>query len=87
MFNILPDIIGLLGVTIIVVTYYKLQLEKIDSKSLEYSLSNMIGSILILTSLLFNWNLSSVIIEIIWIIISLIGVVKYFKNKSEKRIE
>jgi hypothetical protein len=78
----LPDIIGLLGVTIIVVTYYKLQLEKIDSKSLEYSLSNMIGSILILTSLLFNWNLSSAIIEVVWITISLIGVVKYFRNKK-----
>lgn len=76
------DFIGTFGVTIIVITYFLLQLEKIDPRSLSYSLINALGSMMILYSLMSNWNLASVIIEVFWISISLFGVWKYFKRKS-----
>jgi len=74
------DVIGTIGVFIIVVTYFLLQIEKISSKSLSFSVLNVLGSLLIFYSLMYNWNLASVLIEFFWILISLFGVYKYFKN-------
>ncbi len=73
------DIIGTLGVIIIVMSYFLLQIEKISSKTLSFSVLNVIGSIFILYSLMYNWNLASVLIELFWILISLFGVYKYYK--------
>jgi len=75
------DVVGTVGVLIIVVAYLLLQVERISPKSLEYSLSNAIGSIMILYSLMEHWNLASVVIEVFWIMISLYGVYKYFRRK------
>jgi len=77
------DFIGLTGVLIIVTTYFLLQIHKLSSTDIKFSVLNIIGSLLILYSLLFNWNLPSVIIESFWILISLIGVYKYFKSKTK----
>jgi len=79
MLNI-PDIIGIFGVTLILISYALLQFDKIDSKGFLYSFWNLIGASFILYSLLYSWNLASVIIEIFWIIISLYGIWKYFKR-------
>jgi len=76
------DSIGSVGVVIIITTYLLLQLERIDSKSLQFSLLNSFGSVLILISLFYNWNLASVLIEGFWILISLFGVYRYFKRKN-----
>jgi len=35
---------------------------------------------MILISLFYQWNLASAVIEIAWIIISLIGIYKWWKN-------
>jgi hypothetical protein len=78
----LIDIIGLTGVTIILVTYLLLQLEKMAPTSLGYSLLNILGSALIMVSLSINWNLASAVIEAFWIMISLIGVYKYFEKRK-----
>jgi hypothetical protein len=76
------DVIGIVGVAIVVVTYFLLQSEKIDSKGFLYSFFNAFGSLLILYSLLYNWNLASFIIEFIWILISLYGLKKWYRSKK-----
>ena len=76
------DVIGIVGVAIVVVTYFLLQSEKIDSKGFLYSFFNAFGSLLILYSLLYNWNLASFIIEFIWIVISLYGLKKWYRSKK-----
>lgn len=81
--NLMVDIIGIIGVAIVVVTYFLLQSEKIDSKSFLYSFLNAFGSLLIMYSLLYNWNLASFIIEIFWILISLYGLKKWYRNKRQ----
>ena len=78
------DIIGISGVSIILIAYFLLQFEMLKSKSLEYSLMNFIGACLILYSLMFNWNLASVIIEIFWILISVYGIYRYYRYKHLK---
>jgi hypothetical protein len=76
------DTIGMFGVAIVLITYFLLQIEKIDSKGFWYSFLNAFGSILILYSLTYNWNLASFFIEFFWIAISLFGIWKWYKRKK-----
>ena len=76
------DLLGLIGVVIIVVTYLFLQLGKLSSNALAYSLMNAIGASLIVLSLLVNFNLSALLMEVFWVLISLLGVYRYFRLKA-----
>lgn len=75
------DIVGLLGVILLLIAYYFLNVNKLSALSLIYQLLNLIGSGLILFSLMFDWNLSAVVIEVSWMLISLIGIYRiYYRN-------
>ena len=76
------DIIGTLGVAVIVITYVLLQLVRIRSEQLSYSLLNAAGASLILISLYYSFNLPSFIVEFFWLAISLFGIGKYLRNKT-----
>ena len=71
------DFLGNMGVTLIIIDYLLLQLDRISSNSLSYSLLNAIGAGLIIISLVFNFNLSAFIMEAIWVVISLFGLYRY----------
>ncbi len=75
------DILGTLGVAVIIVTYVLLQAEKLRSDSLYYSLLNSIGASLIIVSLYFNFNFPAFIVEFFWLLISLFGTGKYLFRK------
>ncbi len=68
----------------VLVTYLLLQIERISAKSFNYSFFNLLGSILILISLAYSWNLASGVIEIAWLLISAYGTGKYFYHKLKK---
>ena len=78
------DLIGYLGVFMILLAYSLLQLQHINKDKYLYSWLNLIGSALILYSLYFNWNWPSVIIEIAWILISGYGLFRIFKMKKNQ---
>ena len=78
----LPDLIGLTGVALLIVTYALLQLDKIDPKGFWYSFNNLLVAILVTVSLVYTPNLASIVIEIFWFLISLYGVVMFFKKKD-----
>jgi multisubunit Na+/H+ antiporter MnhB subunit len=71
------DLIGILGVVVIIIAYMLLQLEKIDAKDLNFSVLNALGSFLIIISLIYNWNLASFFMESTWMALSLYGILKY----------
>ncbi|MBU1188680.1 MAG: hypothetical protein KKC01_06585 [Gammaproteobacteria bacterium] len=75
------DVVGLAGVVMLLGTYFALQIDRIDSQSLAYSLLNGISAVLILVSLLYTFNWASFIIEIFWISISLIGIVRWMLRR------
>ena len=77
----LPDIIGLSGVALLLVTYALLQLDRIDPKGFWYSFNNLIVAILVTVSLIYTPNLASIVIEIFWFIISLYGLIMWNKRK------
>ena len=67
------DFLGNLGVLLILPSYLLLQMKKIKSQSMYYSLMNAVGALFILVSLYFNFNLSAFVMEIFWLLISLYG--------------
>jgi hypothetical protein len=72
----LADPIGIIGVISILIAYYYLSVGKWVSDSMLYQFLNFAGAWLILYSLYFHWNLSSFVIEIAWIIISVMGMMR-----------
>lgn len=83
----IPDLIGLTGVALLIVTYALLQLDKIDPKGFWYSFNNLLVAILVTVSLVYTPNLASIVIEIFWFLISLYGVVMFFKRKDLTNIK
>ena len=71
------DIVGTLGVGVIVLTYAMLQLGRIRSEQILYSIVNAVGAALILVSLYFDFNFPSVVVEAFWLLISIFGMAKY----------
>ncbi|MFV0436251.1 MAG: CBU_0592 family membrane protein [Desulfopila sp.] len=55
-----------------------MQLNRIKSSSIRFSMLNAVGAFLILVSLYFDFNLSAFIIEFFWLLISAIGIAKHF---------
>jgi len=78
----LYDLLGSVGVAVIIITYVLLQTEKIKSESLLYSALNAVGAALILISLIYSFNFPAFIVEFFWMLISLYGIGKYFLRKS-----
>ena len=72
------DIVGSIGVATIILTYILLQTEQIKSESLIYSALNGLGAGLIAFSLLYSFNFSAFIVEMLWVLISIYGIAKYF---------
>ena len=79
----IPDLIGFTGVALLIVTYAMLQLDKIDPKGFWYSFNNLIVAILVTVSLVYTMNIASMVIEVFWFLISVYGIVMYFKRKNE----
>ena len=67
------DLVGMVGVLLIVVAYALLQLDRLSSSAVSFSLLNAAGAFLIMVSLLFNFNLSAFLMESFWFVISLLG--------------
>ena len=76
------DFVGNIGVVILVATFLMLQLNKLPSDGLAYSLLNAIGASLIVVSLLFDFNLSALLMEVFWVLISFVGIYRYFRLKA-----
>jgi len=77
----LLDFFGNIGVLILMTAYLLLQLNKL-SNGLVYSTLNALGAGLIVISLLTNFNLSAFLMEVFWVLISLIGVYKHLRPRS-----
>lgn len=76
--NIYADFIGIFGVFTIIIAYIMMQLDRMDPKGVAFSLLNTIGAVLILYSLIFDWNLASFVMEVIWFVLSLYGTIKAY---------
>lgn len=77
--------VGIVGVVCTLSAYYLLNVNKLSSVSMTYLALNIAGSTFVLFSLMFHWNLSSVITESAWITISLIGMYRARQGQAESK--
>jgi len=75
------DFVGNLGVVLILASYLLVQIGKMSANSYGYTISNGLGAAFILYSLFFDFNMSAFIIEICWVLISLIGLIRISQGK------
>jgi len=75
------DLVGTAGVILILIIYYLLQVGQINVQGLIYSVANFVGAGLIAVSLIFKFNFSALLIEICWMLISLIGIARFIKER------
>ena len=77
----LHNLVGNIGVVLIVGTYFLVQIRRMSATQPPYIVLNGLGALFILYSLWFDFNLSAFLIELIWLLISLLGLGRYFLEK------
>ena len=77
----LHDLIGNVGVALILGSYLLVQLRRLDATGAPYLLANGLGAGLILVSLARDFNLSAFVIEVVWLLISLYGLARIFLER------
>lgn len=81
--GLIYDIAGMMGATMVLLSYLLLQIRKLSSLSFSYSFINFTGSLLLIFSLSHSFNLASMFIEIFWLLISTYGLIQYTYKKCK----
>jgi len=77
----LHNVIGNLGVALIVGSYFLVQIRKLSATGLAYTAGNGLGAAFVMISLYFDFNLSAFIIEVFWLLISLLGLARIYRER------
>ena len=75
------EVAGLSGVALAIYAYGRVQMKREYAKEMGYSVINLIGMLLLLYSLVYNWNLASFVGNAIWAVISVYGIWRCLKYK------
>ena len=78
------DFAGLTGVILILIAYLMLQLGRWDGIDLRYTGLNLAGALLIILSLVFDFNLSAFLMEVAWVIISFVGIYRAMTARGDR---
>lgn len=78
----LPDLIGLIGVVLILFAYWGVQTGRLPAQDWRFSAVNGGGAILIMVSLYFTFNLASFVIEVFWLLISGYGLWTAWRRRA-----
>ncbi|NJN51348.1 MAG: hypothetical protein HC809_05770 [Gammaproteobacteria bacterium] len=76
------DVIGNLGVFAILATYLALQMQRLDPRRVTYSALNALGALFITVSLVFDFNLSAFVVEVVWVMVSIYGIVRALRLRA-----
>ena len=81
----LPDLVGFVGVGLLVGAYGALQTGRLRQENPWYSGLNALAALLITVSLVFSFNAASFVIEIFWFAISLYGLWRSLRDRRARR--
>ena len=81
------EVLGLIGVTCIVSAYLLLNIQRLTSISLIYLWLNIVGALLVILSLLDKFNIAAFVLEIFWLSISLVGLIRRRKSSDVHQID
>lgn len=80
-FNLLwYDWVGIAGTLMILTAFFLLQASKLSGTGLPYQLLNLFGAGGVLVSLLGQFNVSVFVLEVVWMAISLYGIVRTLRG-------
>lgn len=79
----LAPVIGLAGVAIVLVAYALLATGRMSNDDWRYPVINIIGTLGIVVSLYYQWNLPSMVAQLVWIAISIVGLMRIAKKHRE----
>ena len=80
----LPSIIGYGGVVLVLIAYGLLASGRMSNDDWRYPILNIVGTLGIAYSLLYQWNLPSMVAQLVWIAISIVGLMRIAKIKKAK---
>jgi hypothetical protein len=73
--------LGFIGVAIVLVAYYLLAAGKLTNDNWRYPVLNIVGTVGIIASLLQQWNLPGMVAQLVWIAISIVGIMRIMKKR------
>lgn len=76
------DIIGIAGFIFYMLSYALLQLGRISGNGICYIVMNMCAATLVLITLFQQFNLASLLIQLAWILISIVGLIRLWRNRN-----
>lgn len=80
-----PTITGIVGTLLVLLAFFLLQARKLHGNGAIYQLLNAFGAAAIIVSLVYEFNLASMVLEIAWMLISIYGLVVGFRRRHESR--
>ena len=78
-----PTLVGYGGAAVVILGYFLNQRGRLPSEDWRFPAVNLLGSALVLVSLLYHPNLPSVVSEVFWSSISIYGLRKNLRAKRE----
>lgn len=73
---------GFIGVALVLAAYFANQRGSLASSDWRFPAANLLGSVLIFSSLMVQWNLPSAVIEAFWMAISLYGLLRSLRSAA-----
>lgn len=80
----LTDIVGLAGASSYLLAYGLLQLRLLTIEDWRYTLLNILGGMALIYSLMWNFNLGSLISQVAWLVFTIIGYVRVLLDRRRK---
>jgi purine-cytosine permease-like protein len=75
------DIAGVIGSVIVIVAYFATQAGWFGANDPRFAWANLVGAVLIISSLVMDWNLAAFVVEIFWLLISVFGLARYYVSR------
>ncbi len=79
------DAVGIGGALISIYCYARVQWRREYAKSMEYSMGNLIGTVMLIISLMYNWNVAAFLSNLAWGAISLYGVYRCLRFSMSRK--
>jgi hypothetical protein len=76
------ELVGLAGVALVLLAYFGLQAGKLRGDGVFFQVLNILGAGGIALSLVYDFNLSAMVIELSWIAISVYGLVRGIRARA-----
>ena len=77
-------VVGVVGAVIVMIAYFGTQAGWLRADDPRCAIANLVGAVLITISLYAAWNLPAFLMEVFWVLISLYGLVRYYRVKQKR---